>query len=80
MSEVLTVSRFQNGICVRGYSRKNPNSKKDKKTSRIFKFVTLPLKIPDKMKLHPGKFYKIVLHPLEFQTKNQNLWKSYIIF
>ena len=42
-----------------------------KKTPRIYRFVTLPLEISDKMKLHSWKFYKIVLHPLEFQVKNQ---------
>ena len=54
--------------------RKNPNRKKGrngKKTPRIFRFVTLPVEIPDKMKLHPWKFYKFLLHPLEFQVKNQ---------
>ena len=35
------------------------------------------------MKLHPWNFYKIVLHPLEFQLKNQDQdpsWKFHIIF
>ena len=49
--------------------RKNPNSKmgrNGKKTPRIFRFVTLPVEIPDKMKFHPWKFYKFLLHPLLF--------------
>ena len=33
----------------------------------------------DKIKLHPWKFYKIVLHLLEFRAKNQDPWKLYII-
>ena len=37
-----------------------------KKTLEIFRFVNLPLEIPDKTNLHPWKFQKIVLHPLEF--------------
>ena len=54
-----------------GYSRKNPNRRVEniifwKKTPGIFRFVTLPLEIPDKMKLHPWKLHKIVLHQLEF--------------
>ena len=32
----------------------------------ILDFVTLPSEIPDKMKLQPWKFHKIVFHPLEF--------------
>ena len=36
-------------------------------------FVTLPWEIPDKMKFHPWKFQKIVLHPLEIpRPKNGN--------
>ena len=30
---------------------------------RILRFLTLPLEIPDKTKLHPSKLRKIVLHP-----------------
>ena len=39
-----------------------------KKAPGILRFVTLylPLEIADKMKLHPWKFHKIVLHPLDF--------------
>ena len=36
------------------------------KTPGIFRFITLPLEIPNKMKLYPWKFHTIVLHPLEF--------------
>ena len=65
---------------VLGYSRKNPNRKMGKKTPRGFRFVTLTLKIAEKMELYHWKFYKIVLHPLEFQAKNQNPWRFHIIF
>ena len=34
--------------------------------AKIFRFVTLPLKIPDRMKLYRWKFHKIVLHSLDF--------------
>ena len=62
-----------------------------KKTSGTFRFVTLPLDIPDKMTLHPWKFHKIVLHPLGFprpKTKTHenstqpfldHLWKFHIL-
>ena len=40
------------------------------KNPRTFRFATLPLEMPDTMKLNPWKFYKIVLHPFEFQVKN----------
>ena len=47
------------------------------KTPELLRFTTLPLEIPDKIKLHSWKFHKIVLHPLEFlrsETKtNGNL-------
>ena len=53
------------------YSRKNPNTgcwghTFLKKIPRIFRFLTLPLEIPGKMKLYPWKFHQIVSHPLEF--------------
>ena len=35
-------------------------------------FIFLPLEIPGKTKLHPWKFYKIVLDPLKiFKAENQ---------
>ena len=46
-----------------GYSRKKPNIGHWR--HGIFHFFTLPLEIPDKTKLHPWKFHKIVLDPLE---------------
>ena len=60
---------------VLGYYRKNPNREKNKKSPRIFRFVTLSLEIPSKMKIHHCKFCKMDLHPLEFQVKNQDPWK-----
>ena len=42
--------------------------------SGIFRFVTLPLEIPEKAKFHPWKFCKIVCQPLEIprsKTKTQ---------
>ena len=84
MLEVSTVSesRFQNGICVGPFQKKSKQEKGQKwwKTPRIFTFVSLPLEIPDKVKLHPWEFYKIMLHPLEFQVKNQEPWRFHIIF
>ena len=59
-----------------GYSRKNSNRGVEdiytflKNPTGIFGFATLPLEIPDKMKLQPWKFHKIVLHPLEFSRQN----------
>ena len=55
--------------------------------SEVFRFVTLPLEIPDKAKFHPWKFCKIVCHPLEIprsKTKTQEnftlvfLYKTHI--
>ena len=47
----------------------------------IFHIFTLPLEIPDKAKLNPWKFHKIVLDPLEtLRPKNQNPWKFHTIF
>ena len=46
-----------------GYSRKKPNIGNWR--HGIFHFFTLPLEIPDKTKLHPWKFHKIVLDPSE---------------
>ena len=49
-----------------GYSRKIPNrggwGLSLKKIPGIFRFVTLPLQISDKMRLHLWKFHIIVLH------------------
>ena len=57
----------------------------------IFHFFTLPLKIPDKTKLNPWIFHKIVLDPLETpkpKTKTPenstsfliNPWKFHMLF
>ena len=53
-----------------GYSRKKNRVvedffEKQKETPGIFRIFILPLEIPGKTKLHPWKFYKIVLDPLE---------------
>ena len=51
------------------------------KTPGVFYFVTLPLEIPDKTKLHPWKFHKTALDPLEIPRPNhQDPWKLHIIF
>ena len=69
-----------------GYSRKNPNRgcwghTFLKKTRGIFRFVTLPLEIPDKMELHPWKFHQIVSHPLEFpRPKTKTHGNSTVFF
>ena len=74
--EVSTVSRFQNGICIELF-QKNPNREVEdfifwKRSLEVLICPSFnlprvkPLEIPDKMKLHPWKFYKIVLHPLKF--------------
>ena len=76
MLEVSTVSRFQNGICIELF-QKNPNREVEdfifwKRPLEVLICPSFnlprvkPLEIPDKMKLHPWKFYKIVLHPLKF--------------
>ena len=39
----------------------------------IFHFFTLPLEIPDKIKLYPRKFHKIALDPLEISKKSRPL-------
>ena len=66
------------------YSRKNPNRWHTflKKILRLFKFVTLPLEILKKTKLHPRKFHNILLHSLEIPMpfKNQDPWKSLMNF
>ena len=38
-----------------------------KKSPEIFRFVTLLMEIPDKMKFHPWKFHQIVLTHWSFQ-------------
>lgn len=53
-----------------GYSRKNLNRRGFRtyffeKISGIFRFVTLALEIRDKSKIHPWKFYRIVLYFLK---------------
>ena len=51
-----------------GHSRKNQNWVEDIlfwKPPRIFHSFTLPLENPDKTKLNPWIFHKIVLDPLE---------------
>ena len=56
-----------------GYSRKRPKREEGwglrtyffENTPGIFWFLTLPLDIPDKTKLHPWKLHKVVIHPLE---------------
>ena len=66
------------------YSRKNPNRWHTflKKILRLFKFVTLPLEILKKTKLHLWKFHNILLHLLEIPMpfKNQDPWKSLMNF
>ena len=50
----------------------------------LFNFFYFTLEIPDKTKLHPWKFHKIVSDPLGIQiplkAKNQDPWKFHIIF
>ena len=48
-----------------------------KKKPVIFRFVTLPLEIPDKAKFHTWKFHKIVLNHLEIpRTKTKTRGNS----
>ena len=46
------------------------------KSPGIFHFITLPLEIPNKTKLHPWKFHKIMLHPLEITRPKTNTWRK----
>ena len=47
----------------------------------IFHFFTLPLEISEKTKLHPWKFHKIVLHPLEIpRPKTKTTGNSSLFF
>ena len=53
-----------------GYSKKNPDRGGwvytfPENPSGIFKFVSLPLEIPEKTNFHTRKFWKFVSHPLE---------------
>ena len=67
-----TVSRFQNRICIGLFQKKSKQRSWGqflKKTPGIFRFITLIFEVPDKIKLHPWKFYKIVLHHWNFQGK-----------
>ena len=62
------------------------------KTHRNFSFFTLPLEFPDKTKLNPWIFHKIVLYPLEIPhyfflvtLENStsfliNTWKFHVLF
>ena len=44
-------------------------------------FIFLPMKIPEKTKLHPWKFYKIVLDPLKFpRPKTKSPGNSTLFF
>ena len=61
-----------NKTSVMDYSRKNPKVRGWwlrtylKKTPGSFTFVTLPLELSDKIRLHHWKLHRIVLHALEF--------------
>ena len=49
------------------------------KTLEFFSFFTLPLEVPDKTELHPSKFHKIVLYPIEIpmpkvKTPGNSAW------
>ena len=46
----------------------------------IFHFSTLPLVIPDKIKLNPWIFYKIVLDPLKIPRTKTNTPKNFTLF
>ena len=72
-----------------GYSRKNPNKVGGgglriyffEKNPGIFHFFTLPLEIPDKTKLTPWIFHKIVLDLLEIpRPKTKTLGNSTLFF
>ena len=82
-----TVLRFLAIYCLAkrssiGYSRKNPNRRCWghtfwKKTPGIFRFVVLPLEIPDKVKLHPLEIPRSCVTPIGIsKTKNLGPWNS----
>ena len=54
------------------------------KTLKIFRFVTLPLELPDKMKFHPWQFHQTVLHPRPIEIPRYFLldhaWKFHFLF
>ena len=67
-----------------GYSRKDPNRGAEDillwKLPGTFHFFTLPLEIPDKTKLNPCIFHKIVRFLTNFKAKKKDPWKFHIIF
>ena len=68
-----------------GCSRKNQNRGCRghtflKKTPGIFRFVSLPLEIRNKMKLHPWKFHQILLHLLEFPRPKTKIHGNSTLF
>ena len=61
--------------------KKNKGLRTFENSLEFFIFFTLPLEVLDKTKLHPWKFHKIVLDPLEIPRPNhQDSWKFPIIF
>ena len=49
------------------------------KTLEFLSFFTLPLEVPDKTELHPSKFHKIALYPIEIpipkvKTPGNSAW------
>ena len=68
------------------YSRKSPNRGGGglriyffEKNPRIFRLVTSPLEILDKMKLHPCKFHKIVLHAMDIPRSKSKTPENYAL-
>ena len=51
-----------------------------KKSPGIFRLVSLPLEIPNKMKLHLWKFHQIVPHTLQFQRSKTKTHGNFTLF
>ena len=66
-----------------GYSRKKQTGVEDTPLELfIFLLLTLPLEIPDKRKLHPRIFHKIMLDPFGNSTLFflGHTWKFHFVF
>ena len=79
-SKIFTLTLF-----IIGYSRKNPNwwgwGYIIWTPPGIFHFFTIPLEIPDKIKLNPRIIHKIVLDPLEIPRPKATIpWNSTLFF
>ena len=75
-SKPLTICIITQGKCHWAIPEKSKQGRLgtyfSEKVPGIFRLVTLPSEIPDEIKLHPWKFCKILLHPLDILSSKPN--------